>query len=108
METTYTNGAQHETALTIPAHEPRIQLGKFCVTPTGLTAEGRPTYEEWFSVGSTLKFLNASIQWALGDWLNYGEKTYRDTYAQAIDATDYERQTLYDFAWVAGAVRLSF
>lgn len=45
--------------------------------------------------------------WGIGDWLNYGERSYGEMYAQAVGATGYENGTLRTAKWVAGAYELS-
>lgn len=57
--------------------------------------------KEWREIGKLLKLIEGFVQWWIGDWLNYGERTYGDTYAQAAAATDYEIETLRNAAWVA-------
>lgn len=83
-----------------------IQLGKFRINSTGLTAESNPTFEEWESLGKTLQFLESAIQWAIGDWINYGEKGYGEKYAQALSALDYDYAYLRQMAWVANTFEL--
>jgi len=41
------------------------------------------------------------------EWLNYGEKHYGETYAQAIEVSDKEYQTLADAARVAGNIEFT-
>lgn len=84
-----------------------IQLGNFRVHTTGLIAEDNPSFEEWEALGKTLQFLEGAIQWAIGDWINYGEGHWREKYAQALDAFEYDYGTLRDFAWVSRVFDLS-
>lgn len=88
----------------MPHEQTAIQMGDFCVSRTGLTVTGTPTYEAWTAIGETLRFLEGAIQWALGDWLNYGEHCWGEKYAQAVEETDYSINTLQNYAWVAGSV----
>jgi len=62
------------------------------------------TFEQWYEVGQTLQTIKGSINWWIGDWLNYGEFAYGETYAQAIEVTGAEYQHLADCKWVAGRV----
>jgi len=39
--------------------------------------------------------------WWIGDWLNYGEKQYGETYAKALDVTDYNYDQLAKAKWVS-------
>lgn len=85
-----------------------LQLSpSFTLTTKGLLIKGSPTYEEWASVGETLRFLESSIQFALGDWIRYGEHCWGEMYAQAIQETGKDAGTLRDYVWVASAVDLS-
>src|SRR5262249_1051461 len=45
--------------------------------------------------------------WALADWLNYGEKRYGETYAQAVDATGLQSDYLAIIKSVGAAVDAS-
>jgi site-specific DNA-methyltransferase (adenine-specific) len=66
---------------------------------------GTPTFNEWVTVGRFLKDAEQSVQFWIGDWLLYGEKTFGKTlYEQAIRETGLEYGTLRDYKWVAQAV----
>lgn len=43
----------------------------------------------------------------VGDWLNYGERSYGETYAQALEETDYSYQGLADAKYVSGRIEIS-
>lgn len=88
---------RHMTQLSIPG----------VITETGLELPPDLTYDEWESVGRTLQRIERSVMWWVGDWLNYGERKYGETYSQALDTTDYAYQTLADAAWVASKVEPS-
>jgi hypothetical protein len=47
------------------------------------------------------------LPFAIGDWLNYGERVWGETYAQAMSDTDMEYQRLADYKWVSTAVPIS-
>lgn len=79
----------------------------FELKPTGLIINRKPTFDEWMQAGEVLKYIEGSVHWWLGDWLNFGEQTYGDMYSQALDKTDYEYGTLRNDKWVAGAFELS-
>lgn len=70
-------------------------------TMTGMQVKRQPTYDEWEAFGRELWSYKQAIQWCIGDWLNYGEKHYGDTYTQAIDMTNYTYGTLANYASVA-------
>ncbi|MFA5376469.1 MAG: DNA methyltransferase [Dehalococcoidia bacterium] len=75
--------------------------------PNSMEFVTNPTYEEWERLGERLKYINGSVQFWIGDWVNYGENRYGDKYAQAIDATDYDYGTLANARYVAEKVEFS-
>ena len=76
-------------------------------TRTGLTFSRTVTIDEWIDFGRKLKQVEGAIQWWIGDWLRYGEKTYGEKYAEALEATEYEEGSLRTIKWVSGAVEMS-
>lgn len=58
-------------------------------------------FEEWEKVGHKLRNLAQGVMWWVGDWLNYGEQTYGEGYAQAMDATGYSYNTLKQAKYIA-------
>ena len=79
----------------------------FKISRTGLIITGNPTFTEWQNYGNVLRYVEGSIHWALGDWLNYGEQTYGEMYSQALEITDYTKGTLRNSKWVASVFDLS-
>lgn len=73
---------------------------KFLITPTGLEVIGKPTFDEWMAFGQVLWGIKSAVQWALADWITYGEQKFGDKYAQAIDETKQSYQTLANYVWV--------
>ena len=65
------------------------------------------SFEEWSGIGSTLQSVEGSIQWWIGDWLNFGERRYGEMYTQAMDATERSYQALADAKWIAGEFEFS-
>ena len=39
--------------------------------------------------------------WAIGDWLNYGERSYGEMYKPAADVTGYSEETCRKAKWVS-------
>ena len=68
-------------------------------------APSRMTYAEWAEIGSKFQYVNGSINWWLGDWLNEGEKRYGETYAQAIELTGNRLEHLKQCSWIANSVK---
>lgn len=83
---------------------PLTENKNFEFKPTGLEIKGSPTYDEWESFGNGLKAVNGAVQWWIGDWINYGESAYGEKYSQALEATDYEYETLKGYSYTARMV----
>lgn len=64
------------------------------ITATALHLNKNITFEEWQEIGSHLSALAKGMLFWVGDWLNYGEKTYGESYAQAMDITGYSYATV--------------
>ena len=84
-----------------------IPAGKFTLTPRGLIVTEGATFEEWLEVGGVLRRLDTSLQWLIGDWMNYGERVWGQTYQQVAALTGYTYQTLREYSYVARSVDLS-
>lgn len=61
-------------------------------------------FDEWERVMGGLFQTQRSLNWIIGDGLNYGEYTYGEAYAQAIEITGWEYQRLADVKYVASKV----
>lgn len=77
------------------------------VSETALQLPSKLSFDEWEGVGRTLGQIEKAVQWWIGDWLNYGERVYGERYAQAMDVTGLEYNTLATYAWVAREVETS-
>ena len=60
------------------------------VTPVSWQPPTELTFEEWTAIGNTLQQVGASLNWWIGDWLNYGERKWGEMYAQAVEVTGWE------------------
>lgn len=81
--------------------------GAFRFTPRGVVIVGSPSLDSWLgAVRWTQTVINCDRLW-LGDLLRFGEVTYGERYAQAMDVTGLAYQTLANAAWVAGSVDVS-
>ena len=84
-----------------------LQFGLFELMPCGLSITGDPSYDDWIDCGTTLRRIEGAMQFAIGDWLNYGERRWGEKYDQAITATGFDYGTLATYAWVAKQVEFS-
>jgi len=80
---------------------------QFKFTSSGLVVTGSPTFEEWEQCGRLLAHIQKRVHWWIGDWLNYGERTYGEKYAQALDETGYSYSTLATDKWVTNKIESS-
>lgn len=74
------------------------------ITPTSLKLNDDLEFEPWCEFGSTLFSVRQGTAWWIGDWILHGEAKYGEQYAQAVDATQYDAQTLANMASVANRV----
>lgn len=51
-------------------------ISSFRLQKNGLTPVGKPTFQEWVQCGRFINNAEQSVQFWIGDWLVYGEKTY--------------------------------
>lgn len=82
------------TALAIPGQ----------LTETSLTLPPDLLFDEWERVGETLKRVERSARWWLGDWLAHGERSYGESYSQAVETTGRSYSDLSDMMYVARAI----
>lgn len=69
---------------------------------TGMTFLPETPYAVWEECVGTLQRIAGSVQWWIGDALRFGERTYGETYAQAIESTGQSYGHLANCKWVAG------
>jgi hypothetical protein len=77
------------------------------VSATSLELPSSLSFEDWERTGETLGKIDKGCRWWIGDWLNFGERRYGETYAQAMEATGLEYNTLSTYAWVCREVESS-
>jgi site-specific DNA-methyltransferase (adenine-specific) len=92
---------------TLPTGEKDYIYASFRLQKTGLSPVGKPMFTDWVNCGCFLNRLEKSVQFWVGDWLNYGEKTYGSTYTKALKMTGYDYGTLRNMKMVAGKIELS-
>src|SRR5216684_3749235 len=91
---------------TVPTTQ-ELTVSSFRLHKNGLTPVGNPTFDEWQTCGAFLQEAEQSVQFWIGDWLNYGQKTWGTKYVEAIQKTGLDYQTLRDYKWVASHMPLS-
>lgn len=91
----------------VPQGDGTFIVGEFTLTPVGVQIPEGVTSDAWGQLGDVLFRLNGSIQWLIGDWLNYGQRAWGKTYETIAEATGYEVSTLYNLAMVSAKVHFS-
>jgi hypothetical protein len=87
-----------------------LQTRNVNTTRLGLrvTSRTRLKYDEWLTYGRSLYDSYQSLQWAIGDWLNYGEREYGEMYSQALEIfPEHCYQTFANYKYVASRVEIS-
>lgn len=86
--------------------EGRIEYKRFQFSRTSIVIPSDVTIEEMEELGKILMHLQDSVQWWIGDWINEMEdRKWKETYQKMAYNLDYEVNTLYDFASIAGRVK---
>ena len=82
---------------------PLLSTKHFLATPSGLVITGVPEFDEWHAVGTTLCAAAQSVQWCIGDWLNYGGKQaqWGETYTEAVERFKRSYRTVRQAAHVS-------
>lgn len=73
------------------------------ITPTSLDLDPETPFPRWEALGALLGHVHRSACFLIGDWLNFGERVYGETYAQASDI-GLSESTLQNYASVARKV----
>jgi hypothetical protein len=61
---------------------------------TGLVIDKVTSFKEWEEIGTFLQEAEKSVWWWIGDWLNFGERKFGETYTQALQETEYSYASL--------------
>ena len=80
--------------------------GLALTSDVGLSLAKDLSYAEWEQVGFKLAKFGRSMQWWIGDWINYGSKKYGETYKAAIEATGFVYSTVKRFSHVCSEFEL--
>jgi hypothetical protein len=79
--------------------------GQACAV--GLELPNDLTFDQWTAIGSVLQGAQRSMMWWIGDWLHFGERKWGEMYADAVEQTGRQEQTLMNAKWVAGRMPIS-
>lgn len=92
-----------------------VVIGRCELTPTGLLFPSDLTIEEWSDIGQTLRRLDTSLQWMLGDWANWFVESQNPKddnergvlYDNLAEEFDMKKRTIQDYAYVSRGVGVS-
>jgi N6-adenosine-specific RNA methylase IME4 len=87
--------------------KPEIIFPNCKIKKTGLIFSSNIPFNEWEMIGESLRQIEGSAMWWIGDWCNFGEKKYGEKYSQALEGSDYAYQTLQNAAWVTSQIEFS-
>lgn len=73
-------------------------------TATALDLPADLPFEDYMAVGWALGAIRDMSAWGFGDWLNYGEVSFGEQYAHAVEATGRQKATLLEYGRVARQV----
>lgn len=79
----------------------------FRFTATGLDISDSVSFDAWQRYGRKLQLAEKGIQWALGDWIIFGEDSFKERAYQAVDFCGLKLKTLQNYATVAKALKKS-
>lgn len=96
---------QDMTLVAERAHELASDIGE--VSAVGWHGPAGMEFDEWVRIGNTLQQVGNSINWWVGDWLNYGEAKWGEMYAQAIEITGWEYQRLANAKLISAQIQFS-
>lgn len=101
------------TPAAIECLEARVEYGRFRFGPLGLEATADVSFEEWQDCGIWLRGIERSIQFWVGDFVNYGRDHFGEQAEQGIaseteilaaEATGWKPATVEQYARVARQV----
>lgn len=96
-----------QTAMSVlPPTVEAIQLAQgFSATINGLEITGTPPIDRWSTVGTALRVLERSSQFAIGDFLNAIEELLGEASAQVVDYSEgWSEKTCAIYKWLAARV----
>lgn len=100
---------QHD--LSVHVHESQVQavrITKCNPMKNRLDIDESMTFDEWKVNSSVFKQINDSVQFWIGDFVNFGRKKFgRIKCNDELEKLGYNINTIYDFCWIAEKVESS-
>lgn len=96
-----------EDGAIVPMADGSLQVGGAVLTPTGLQLPDDFGVEAWEYLGAILFRLEGSINWLIGDWLNYGENHKYGEMEAIAEKLGRKASSLYDVKYVCSNIEFS-
>lgn len=71
---------------------------RFELRTTGVVIPENIKIDEWIDIFGVLRKLDETIQWSVGDLVNYAEKSWGETYSYMAEITGYSEKSLREYA----------
>jgi len=78
---------KHTSSISATTKDTELIVYGFKLHKNGLTPIGKPTFANWQECGTFIQEAEKSIQFWIGDWLNFGEKAWDKRYEEALEKT---------------------
>jgi len=72
------------------------------LSPTAMELQPGLSKQAWLEAGRRLALIERANRWWIGDYLNYGERSYGNTYTEALRLFELDYDTLAQYKWMAG------
>jgi len=82
-------------------------IANVTITETGIPDIEKLSEKDWTTFGLYLRRVGKSYQWAVGDWLAYGQLRYGKSYEDAAAILGRSVKTLYNWAYACSNVEFS-
>jgi hypothetical protein len=103
-QTTETVGIEEHSPTSRQRQDPRRE---FVLTAVAWIPSTTMEFDEWRRQGPHLGLAGRSSAWWLGDWVRYGLRAYRHSYAVAARLSGYDEKSLMNMAYVASRFEIS-
>lgn len=92
----------------IEYRQSQLTIPKCAVSKNKLEFDPSLTFDEWKEAGRFLKQVEGSVQFWIGDWLNFGKKKYEHgRYKIALNELGYELKTLENISYISESIESS-
>jgi len=98
---------EHDETALIKVSRADLQMDLPYAGRVGLQLPSSTTFAEWLKFAQPLNFVQQGVLWWVGDYLNFGEKKFGDTYSQALGDLPYAYDTLVRCRSIANKIPIN-